>query len=217
MTLIRILLADDHDLVRAGLRALLHVVEGLQVVAEAANGREALRLIDEHRPDVVLMDIMMPELNGLDVTARATAEFPTVRVLILSMNAGEECVLRALRAGAAGYLPKNSSPTELELAIRTVARGELYLGVAISKQLLVQSLRRPGQAITSLERLTSRQRETLQLIAEGYSAKEIAQKLNISVRTAELHRAQLMEALDIHDIAGLVRYAMRMGLIVPDS
>lgn len=217
MTALRILLVDDHDLVRAGLRALLHGFDGLQVVAEAANGREALQSIELHRPDVVLMDIMMPELNGLDVTAQAAAAFPTVRVLILSMNAGEEYVLRALRAGAAGYLPKNSSPRELELAIRTVARGEPYLGAGISKQLIVQSLRRAGQAITSLERLTTRQRETLQLIAEGYSAKEIAQKLSIKVRTAELHRAQLMEALDIHDIAGLVRYAIRMGLIVLDS
>jgi DNA-binding NarL/FixJ family response regulator len=217
MTAIRILIADDHDLLRAGLRALLQGVNGLQVVAEAANGREALQLVDLHRPDVVLMDIMMPELNGLDVTAGVTASFPTVRVLILSMNIGEEWVLRALRAGAAGYLPKNSSPSELELAIRTVARGVPYLGAGISKDVIARCLRHASPTQSSLECLTPRQRETLQLIAEGNSAKEIAQKLGIRVRTAELHRAQLMEALDIHDIAGLVRYAIRMGLIRPDA
>jgi DNA-binding NarL/FixJ family response regulator len=215
MAAIRLLLADDHDLVRAGLRALLQRVRGLEVVAEAADGRAALRLIAAHRPDVVLMDILMPELNGLDATARAAAAFPDVRVLILSMNAGEEYVLPALRAGAAGYLPKKSSPQELERAIRTVARGEPYLSPAVSKCVIDRCLHDGAGTISSLERLTLRQRETLQLIAEGQTAKGIAQRLNVSVRTAELHRTQLMEALDIHDVAGLVRYAIRMGLIAP--
>lgn len=217
MPAIRVLLADDHDLVRAGLRALLQGMSGLEVVAEAGNGREALHGIKVHRPDVVLMDIMMPELNGLDATARAAAAFPDVRVLILSMNAGEEYVLPALRAGAAGYLPKNSSPFELELAIRTVARGQSYLSSAVSKHVIARCLQRSADTISSLERLTPRQRETLQLIAEGHTAKGIAQRLNISLRTAELHRTQLMEALDIHDVAGLVRYAIRMGLIAPGA
>jgi DNA-binding NarL/FixJ family response regulator len=215
MTTIRVLLADDHELVRAGLRALLQGVGGLEVVAEAGNGREALQLIDVHRPDVVLMDIMMPELNGLDATARVAAAFPNVRVLILSMNAGEEYVLPALRSGAAGYLPKNSSPAELERAIRTVARGEPYLSSAVSKHVIAGCLRHSTDSISSLEKLAPRQRETLQLIAEGCTAKGIAQRLNVSVRTAELYRTQLMEALDIHDVAGLVRYAIRMGLITP--
>jgi DNA-binding NarL/FixJ family response regulator len=215
MTAIRILLADDHELVRAGLRALLQGVSGLEVVAEAGNGREALQLIDVHRPDVVLMDIMMPELNGLDATARVAAAFPNVRVLILSINAGEEYVLPALRSGAAGYLPKNSSPAELERAIRTVARGEPYLSSAVSKHVIAGCLRHSADSISSLEKLAPRQRETLQLIAEGCTAKGIAQRLNVSVRTAELYRTQLMEALDIHDVAGLVRYAIRMGLITP--
>ena len=217
MPAIRVLLADDHDLVRAGLRALLQGVDGLEVIAEAGNGREALEGIKMHQPDVVLMDIMMPELNGLDATARAAAAFPDVRVLILSMNAGEEYVLPALRAGAAGYLPKNSSPSELELAIRTVARGQSYLSSAVSKHVIARCLQHSADTISSLERLTPRQRETLQLIAEGHTAKGIAQRLNISVRTAELHRTQLMEALDIHDVAGLVRYAIRMGLIAPGT
>ena len=213
---IRVLLADDHDLVRAGLRALLQSVNGLEIVAEAGDGREALQLIAVHRPDVVLMDIMMPDLNGLDATARVAASFPSVRVVILSMNAGEEYVLPALRAGAAGYLPKNSTPSELEFAIRTVARGQPYLSSAVSRHVIDRCLQHTAHATTSLERLTPRQRETLQLIAEGHTAKGIAQRLNISVRTAELHRTQLMEALDIHDVAGLVRYAIRMGLISPD-
>jgi len=217
MPAIRVLLADDHDLVRAGLRALLQGVSGLQVVAEAGTGREALQLIEMHRPDVVLMDVMMPELNGLDATARVAASFPDVRVLILSMNAGEEYVLPALRAGAAGYLPKNSSPFELELAIRTVARGQPYLSSAVSKHVIARCLHDSANMISSLERLTPRQRETLQLIAEGQTAKGIAQRLNISVRTAELHRTQLMEALDIHEVAGLVRYAIRMGLVTPGA
>jgi DNA-binding NarL/FixJ family response regulator len=212
---IRLLLADDHDLVRAGLRALLQGMSDLKIVAEAGDGRKALRLIEVHQPDVVVMDIMMPDLNGLDATARIAASFPSVRVLILSMNAGEEYVVPALRAGAAGYLPKNSSPAELELAIRTVARGEPYLSSAVSRHVIDRCLQHSSQATTSLERLTPRQRETLQLVAEGHTAKGIAQRLNISVRTAELHRTQLMEALDIHDVAGLVRYAIRMGLIVP--
>jgi DNA-binding NarL/FixJ family response regulator len=217
MAAIRVLLADDHSLVRAGLRALLQGVSGLEVVAEAGDGREALQLIGVHRPDVVLMDIMMPELNGLDATARVAAAFPNVRVLILSINAGEEYVLPALRSGAAGYLAKNSSPAELERAIRTVARGEPYLSPAVSKHVIASCLRHSTDTISSLERLTPRQRETLQLIAEGCTAKGIAQRLNISVRTAELYRTQLMEALDIHDVAGLVRYAIRMGLITPGA
>jgi DNA-binding NarL/FixJ family response regulator len=214
---IRLLLADDHDLVRAGLRALLQGVSGLEIVAEAGNGRKALQLIEIHHPDVVLMDIMMPDLNGLDATARIAATFPNVRVLILSMNAGEEYVLPALRAGAAGYLPKNSSPSELELAIRTVARGDPYLSSAVSKHVIDLCLQHTAPSTTSLERLTPRQRETLQLTAEGHTAKSIAQRLNISVRMAELHRTQLMKALDIHDVAGLVRYAIRMGLINPGA
>ncbi len=214
---IRILLADDHDLFRAGLRSLLQHLVGIEIVAEAGNGREALRLCNAHHPDVALMDIMMPELNGLDVTARLTATCPSTRTVILSMNDNEEYVLQALRGGAAGYLLKNISPTTLEQAIRTVAKGETYLSPAISKHVIAAYLQRVGGCeSSSLERLTSRQREILQLIAEGETSKEITRKLGISAKTVETHRTQLMEALDIHDIAGLVRYAIRMGVITPD-
>jgi DNA-binding NarL/FixJ family response regulator len=213
---IRVLLADDHDLFRAGIRALLDNLDGIEVVAEAGNGREALRLCQAHHPDVALMDIMMPELNGLDATARLAAISPGTRTIILSMNAHEEYVLQALRAGAVGYLLKNISPRELEQAIRTVVRGETYLSPAISKHLIAAYLQRVGGEISSLERLTPRQREVLQLIAEGNTTKAIARKLDLGTKTVETHRAQLMEALDIHDIAGLVRYAIRMGVITPD-
>jgi DNA-binding NarL/FixJ family response regulator len=216
MKTIRILLADDHDLFRAGIRALLDNLDGIEVVAEAGNGRDALRLCKTHHPDVALMDIMMPELNGLDATARLAAISPGTRTIILSMNAHEEYVLQALRAGAVGYLLKNISPMELEQAVRTVARGETYLSPAISGHVITAYLQRVGGEISSLDRLTPRQREVLQLIAEGNTTKAIARKLDISVKTAEMHRAQLMEALDIHEIAGLVRYAIRMGVITAD-
>ncbi len=214
---IRVLLADDHDLVRAGVRALLQHLAGIEVVAEAGTGYEALRQCQTHRPDVVLMDIMMPELNGLDATARLAATSPDIRTIILSMNANEEYVLQALRAGAAGYLLKNISPSQLEQAIRAVARGETYLSPAVSKHVIAAYLQcNGGGEISSLERLSPRQREILQLIAEGNTTKEIARNLNLSAKTVEMHRTQLMAALDIHDIAGLVRYAIRMGLITPD-
>jgi DNA-binding NarL/FixJ family response regulator len=216
MKTIRVLLADDHDLFRAGIRALLEGLAGIEVVAEAGNGRDALRLCRAHHPDVALMDILMPELNGLDATARLAAISPSTRTIILSMNAHEDYVLQALRAGAVGYLLKNISPAELEQAIRTVVRGETYLSPAISKHLIAAYLQSVGGEISSLERLTPRQREVLQLIAEGHTTKAIARKLDIGTKTVEAHRAQLMEALEIHDIAGLVRYAIRMGVITPD-
>ena len=209
-------MADDHDLFRAGIRSLLQALAGIEVVAEAGDGREALRLCQAHHPDVVLMDIMMPELNGLDAAARLAAISPSTRTIILSMNAHEEYVLQALRAGAAGYLLKNISPTEFEQAIRAVARGETYLSPAISKHVIAAYLQRVGGEGSSLERLTPRQREVLQLIAEGNTTKAIARKLGLGAKTVEMHRTQLMDALDIHDIAGLVRYAIRMGMITPD-
>ena len=165
---IRVLLADDHDLFRAGIRSLLQDLAGIEVVAEAGDGREALRLCQAHHPDVALMDIMMPELNGLDAAARLAAISPGTRTIILSMNAHEEYVLQALRSGAVGYLLKNISPTELEQAIRAVARGETYLSPAISRHVIAAYLQRVGGGeVSSLGRLTPRQREVLQLIAGG--------------------------------------------------
>jgi DNA-binding NarL/FixJ family response regulator len=213
---IRVLLVDDHQLVRAGVQALLRDLAGVEVVGEAGDGREALRLIAAHRPDVVLMDIMMPSMNGLEATARIVKEHPGTRVIMLSVNASEEYVLQSLRAGAAGYLLKNITPAELETAIRAVARGERYLTTAVSRHVIDAYLERDCPESTSLERLTPRQREVLQLVAEGATTKEIGRKLGVSVKTAEMHRSQLMDALGIHDVAGLVRYAIRMGVIAPD-
>lgn len=216
MNPIRVLLADDHDLFRAGIRALLEKVADVEVVGEAGTGREALSFVEIHHPDVVLMDILMPELNGLDAAARVAAKFPNVRVIILSMNSAEEYVLQGLRAGASGYLLKNVTPVELELAIKAVARGETYLSSAVSRHVMDAYLQRVGGQKTSLERLTQRQREVLQLVTEGHSTKEIARMLDLSIKTVEMHRSQLMATLDIHDIPGLVRYAIRVGLINPD-
>jgi len=219
MTPIRVVLVDDHALVRAGIRALLENIEGVAVVAEAGDGRAALWAVAEHQPHVVLMDIAMAGLNGLEATARIVREHPAVRVVILSMHANEEYVLRALQAGAIGYLLKDADTAELELAVRAAARGEAYLSPGVSRHLIADYVRRVGrdpQLVESLSHglslLTPRQREVLQLIAEGRTTREIARLLNISVKTVETHRAQLMERLDIHDVAGLVRYAIRAGL-----
>jgi DNA-binding NarL/FixJ family response regulator len=214
---IRVLLADDHALVRAGFRALLQSLPDMEVVAEAGDGREALRLIKLHQPDVVLMDIGMPGLNGLEAAARVTEESPQIQVIILSMHATEEYVLRALRAGAAGYLLKDAGTAELDLAIRAVMRGETYLSPAVSKHVIAGYIQRVSREPNSFEQLTPRHREILQLIAEGQTTKEIAQTLDLSIKTVETYRTQLMDRLDIHDIAGLVRYAIRMGLITPDN
>jgi DNA-binding NarL/FixJ family response regulator len=216
MARIRVLLVDDHTLFRAGTRALLQTLPDIEIVAEAADGREALRLIATRRPDVVLMDIMMPELNGLDAAARVGRAFPGTRVVILSMNADEDSVLKTLRAGAAGYLVKTADPAELELAIRAVARGERFLSSAVSEHVVSACLKRINTEQSALERLTPRQREVLQLIAEGHTTKAIAAKLGITAKTAEAYRSELMKALDIHDIASLTRYAIRAGLVSLD-
>lgn len=210
---IRVLLADDHSLVRAGIRSLLQKIAGVQVVAEAENGMEALELIKKFKPDVVLMDIAMPELDGLSATARVTKDFPDVRVIILSMHSDQEYVLRALRAGAKGYLLKGARSSELELAVTAVARGETYLSPVASIHLVDDVVRRASGAVRPLDRLTQRQRQVLQLIAEGHTRKQIAQELEISAKTVDTFRAQLMEELNIHDVAGLVRFAINEGLI----
>jgi len=217
MKTIRILLADDHVLVRAGIRVLVQGLQDCEVVGEAGNGREALKAIAELKPDIVLMDIMMPELNGLDATARVAASHSGARVIILSMNADEMYVRQALGAGASGYLLKNVSPNEMELAIRAVARGETYLSAAVSKQIISGFVQGKMPKSSVQGELTPRQTEVLKLVAEGLSTKQIAAKLFISVKTVETHRMQLMNTLEIHDIAGLVRYAIRTGLITPDA
>jgi DNA-binding NarL/FixJ family response regulator len=212
---------DDHGLVRAGIRALLESLDGIQVLEEADDGREALRLIELQRPDIVLMDIAMSGLNGLEATKRIKRDFPNTRVIILSMHANEEYVLQSLRAGAAGYLLKDAGTVELEIAIKAVAGGETYLSPPVSKHVISDYVRRMSageqETQSTLDRLTLRQREILQLIAEGQTTQEIARLLNIGVKTVETHRMQLMERLDIHDVAGLVRYAIRVGLISADE
>lgn len=217
---VRVILADDHSLVRAGIKSLIQNFSMIEVIGEAENGREAIKLIEEMVPDLVLLDIAMPELNGLEVVSRIAKELPEVKIIILSMHANEEYVVQALRAGANGYLLKDSAPTELEFAINAVIRGESYLSPAISKHVVDTYLRRITDQPKESEgepdifkQLTSRQREILQLIAEGNSTKDIANKLNVSIKTVETHRMQLMDRLGIHDIAGLVRYAIRMGII----
>jgi DNA-binding NarL/FixJ family response regulator len=213
----RILLVDNHTLVRAGIRSLLEVLPGVDIVGEAADGREALALIKERNPDIVFMDIAMEGMNGLEATRRAVKSFPRVRVIILSIHSNEEYVSQALRAGASGYMLKDAAPSELEIAINAVATGATYLSPAVSRQVVDDYLRRVSdEETTPVEMLTPRQREVLQLVAEGCSTKEVAQKLDLGIKTVETHRTQLMERLDIHDVAGLVRYAIRHGLVNSD-
>ena len=214
----RILLADDHTLVRAGIRSLIEKMPaGIEVIGEAANGREALELIRSMAPNVVLMDIAMKELGGLEALPKITKNFPNVKVIILSAHSNEEYVIRALRSGAAGYMLKDAATQELELALRAVDEGKTYLSPSISRPVIDSYLERLDSAASPIERLTSRQREILQMIAEGKNTKEIAARLDISVKTVETHRLQLMGRLGIHDVPGLVRYAIRSGLVSPET
>jgi DNA-binding NarL/FixJ family response regulator len=212
-----VLLADDHTLVLAGIRGLLAHVAGVEVVGQAEEGHEALRLTETLRPDVVLLDIGMPGLNGLEVAQRLNRFDPAIRVIILSMHASEEYVLKALRAGAAGYLLKGSAVAELEVAIRSAARGDLYLSPPVSKSVVDAYVSRTGAAPDPLAALTPRQREILQLVAEGHTSKEIATRLGLSYRTVETHRNQLMKRLGVTDVTALVRLAVRVGLVAGDG
>ena len=215
---IRVLLADDHTLVRAGLRALLEKLPGVTVAGEASNGREVIDLIKAHQPDVVLMDISMPGLNGLQALARITRDFPEVRVIILSMHHNDEYVLQALKSGASGYLLKRAATAELPVALKNVFGGEIYLSREISNQFLKKfPLQHIARSHSPLEQLTPRQREILQLLAEGQTTKAIAAILKVSDKTVEYHRSKLMAGLKIFDVAGLVRFAMRTGLISAES
>ena len=213
---IRVLLVEDHELVRAGFTSLVQSLPGMEVVGGAANGRQAIALIRELTPDVVLMDITMPELNGLNAVGQIAAEFPLVRVIMLSMHDNEEYFRQALQAGAAGYLVKDADPAELELAIRSVARGGSYLSPAVSRHVVSEYVRGHAAEPGGFDRLTPRQIEIVQLIAEGNTNAEIAQILGLSSKTIETHRSQLMARLQIHDVTGIVRYAVRMGLVSSD-
>ena len=212
---IRVVLADDHTLVRAGIRALLERIRGVEVLAEAGDGQEALRLIKELHPDIILLDIAMPVLSGLDVLRETTANFPELRVIILTVHETEEYAMHALRNGAAG-VPKSAASAELEVALKRVAHGERYLSPEISKHAVANQYS-GGSVSSQLVELTPRQREVLKMIAKGHSTKDIARTLEISAKTVETHRAQLMERLQIFDVAGLVRFAIRTGLIKIDD
>lgn len=217
MSRLRVMIVEDHALVRAGMRALLEKIDGIDVVSAVGDGWEAVKAVQTDAPDLVLMDIAMPELNGLDATSRIVRESPATRVILLSMHANEEYLQQALQSGASGYLLKGAELAELELAIKTVSRGESYLTPAVAKY-AIEAYREKSDGPTGpLAKLSMRQREILQLIAEGHTTKDIAQRLNVSVKTVETHRAHLMERLEIHDVPGLVRFAVRVGLIQPDS
>lgn len=216
MTRLRAVLADDHTLVRAGLRTLLESTSNLDVVGEADDGLAVLALVEQLQPDFVLMDIAMPNLNGLEATACLLKAWPATRVLILSMHQNEEYVRQALRHGAIGYLLKDAAPIELDLAIKAICRGETWLSPAVTRGVLVDYVQRLRGDDPPEGQLTPRQREILQLVAKGLKNKEIARHLGLSVKTVDTHRSQLMKQLDIHDVTGLVRYALRAGLIPPE-
>jgi DNA-binding NarL/FixJ family response regulator len=204
-------------LVRQGIRSLLDKLDEIEVVGEVNNGREALELSRTSQPDIVLMDITMPDLNGLEALSRMKKACPTTRVIMLSVHGGEEYFQQALDSGAAGYLLKDADQMELELAIRTVVRGDVYLSPAVAKYALDAYRERKEGDQGPLACLSSRHKEILQLIAEGYANKEIAQRLDLSPRTVEAHRAELMERLNIRDVPGLVKMALRAGLIKPSQ
>ena len=213
MTVTRLVIADDHMLVRAGVRKLLELIDCVEVVGETGNGLAVLELVASSKPDIVVMDINMPGIGGLEATAQLTKTWPQVRVLILSMYETEEYVALALANGAKGYMLKDAAPAELESAIRTVMQGDIYLSAALTQGLLGAYTQQLRGAKPAAANLSPRQREVLQLIAQGHSTKDIARRLDLSVKTVETHRTRLMQQLDIHEVTGLVRYAMRVGLI----
>ena len=213
MAAVRVLLVDDHALVRAGMRSLLKDISDVEVVAETGNGREAVELAKQHQPHIVLMDIAINGMNGLDAAARIVKDQPRCKIIIVSMHSNDEYITRALHVGVSGYLIKDAAASELEAALRAVARSEKYLSPEISTRLMDRYEERGLAPEASPEKLTPRQRETLQLIAEGHTTKEVATILGVSVKTIDTHRTQLMKRLNIHDVTGLVRYAIRTGLV----
>src|SRR5215216_7198543 len=208
---IRVLIADDHALVRAGFRALVEKIEGLVVVGEAGKGSEALELVKELKPNLMLLDLTMPDGGGFEVLAQVKKQFPETRVIVLTVHEAGEYAKRALREGAAGFLPKSVAGTELQQAIEAVLRGERYIPRETSLIMLEDGKGNTKKDL--LATLSPRQREVLRLIAEGRSTKQIAHELGISAKTVETHRAKLMVRLDIHDVAGLVRFAIAVGLV----
>ena len=223
---IRVLLADDHDILRDGLRALLELAGDIQVVGEARTGREAVAETERLRPDVVLMDISMPELDGVEACRRIRQQVPEARVLFLTMHEADDYLFRTLRAGAAGYVIKRTAAGDLLAAVRAVARGESFLSPGVARALVAEYAGRSTPASRSehdttaardaYDTLTGREREILQLVAEGYTNQEIADRLHLSVKTVQTHRASVMEKLELRDVTHLVRYAVRRGLVNPE-
>jgi DNA-binding NarL/FixJ family response regulator len=212
---IRILLADDHTVVRKGLRLLLESNAGFQVVADAADGREAVALAAEHLPDVVVMDVAMPILNGIEATRQIVAKLPNTAVVFLSMHSDESYVLKALKAGARGYLLKDSAEYDLIHAVTAVSEGKAFFSPAISKMLVEDYVRQMRERAVedSYELLTTREREVLQLLAEGKNNKDVANLLNLSLYTVETHRSNIFQKLNLHSSAELILYAIRKGVI----
>ena len=217
--IVRVLLAEDHTIVRKGLRSLLNGEAGIEMIGEAEDGREAVEKVQQLLPDVVLMDITMPSLTGLEATRQIKKRFPEVKVVILTVHANEEYIFQILRAGASGYLVKQAAPTELLSAIQAAYRGESFLSPSISRKVIEEYIQQAEATAEkdSYDQLTDREREVLQLIAEGHSNREIAELLHISVKTVETHRAHLMDKLDIHSTAKLTQYAIRKGVIRADQ
>jgi DNA-binding NarL/FixJ family response regulator len=215
MTPITVVLADDHPLLRAGVRAQLERMPGIAVVGEASDSEEAMAQVAKHRPNVVLMDISMPGIGGIDTLAVIHLRFPGTRVVMLTMHDGEEYVVSAMRSGAAGYVLKDARPAELQLALETVSAGNTFISPSVAKA-LAHYLQRSDSDAPPPVLLTPRQREVLRLIAESRHTKEIAAILKISIKTVEMHRARIMTRLDIHNVAGLVRYAVRSGVVPTD-
>ncbi len=212
---IRILLADDHTIIRSGLRLLLEQQSDFKVVAEASDGREAVELVSKHHPGIAVLDIGMPQLNGIEATQQITSKEPQTHVVILSMHADESYVLRALKAGASGYILKNSAEADLIRAVRSVAEGKSFFSPAISKMLLEDYVRqlRDKHVEDSYDLLTPREREILQLLAEGRTNKEVANLLNLSVYTVDAHRGNILQKLNLHSVPELILYAVRKGII----
>jgi two-component system, NarL family, response regulator NreC len=212
---IRILIADDHIIIRSGLRLLLEQQPDFKVVAEAGDGREAVELVSKHHPEVAVLDIGMPQLNGIEATQQIVAKDPATQVVILSMHADEGYVLRALKAGARAYILKNSAEADLIRAVRTVAEGKSFFSPVISKMLLEDYVRqiRDKHVEDSYDLLTPREREILQLVAEGRTNKEVATILNLSVHTVDAHRGNLLQKLNLHSVPELILYAVRKGII----
>jgi len=214
----RVLVADDHTLLRAGLIKLIETLNDVEVVGQAKDGLEALAMAASCLPNLVLLDIAMPGMSGLEVCAQLVKSYPGIRVLMLSMHREPQYVRRALQSGAAGYLLKDSAPDELAQAIRSVIDGKTYLSAVLAQNMLSDMVTQLHPQSTTPEiSLTSRQREVLKLVAEGSSTKRIAIQLNLSVKTVDTHRTNLMNQLGIHDLAGLVRYAIRNGIVSPSE